>query len=37
MDEESDHSDLEEAALQILRQNNFPSPGEQAQIECLYI
>ena len=36
-DEESDCSDLEWAALQILTQDNLTSLGEQAQIECLNI
>ena len=37
MDEESDHSDLEQAAVQILTQDNLSSASEQAQIECLNI
>ena len=36
-DVESDHSDLEQAALQILTQDNLTSPGKQAQIKCLNI
>ena len=37
VNEESDHSDLEWAVLQILTQDNLTSPGEQAQIDCLNI